>query len=159
MISELEKKHLNAAAVEVFGMMYYTPVELLAELPSQDSWHVEGQYVRTAIEYSGPQRASMCFYFPRSLAISIAGGFLGIAEETISDSQLVDTMREAANMIVGNFLGRIDPEGSCTLGIPEAEVVHGFSPELEQQGDELLAFISDFGYLWMIFKGNGSGQG
>lgn len=156
MIGEIEKTQFNAAAVEVFGMMYYTPVELLPELPEHDSWHVEEQYVRTAIEYSGPMRASICFYFPRSLAINIAGGFLGIAEDSISDSQLIDTMREAANMIIGNFLGRIDPDGACTLGIPQAEVVQGFDPNSLQPGDELLSFISDFGHLWMIY--NGSGQ-
>jgi len=152
MMSEIEKTQLNAAAIEVFGTMYYTPVELLPDLPGQDSWHVENQYVKTAIGYSGPLRASMCFYFPRSLAVSIAGGFLGIDEEAISDPQLIDTMREAANMIVGNFLGRIDSAGACTLGIPKAGVVQGFSPESVRQEGELVAFVSDFGFLWMIYN-------
>ncbi|MDD5759157.1 MAG: chemotaxis protein CheX [Desulfobulbaceae bacterium] len=157
MIGEIEKTQLNAAAVEVFGMMYYTPVELLPELPTQES-SSERQYIKTAIEYTGSNRASICFYFPRTLAVNIAGGFLGIDEDQISDSQLIDTMREAANMIIGNFLGRIDPDGGCTLGIPQAEVTQGFSPDRARQGDELLAFISDFGHLWMIYNENGSGQ-
>lgn len=158
-MSETEKTQLNAAAVEVFGTMYYTPVELLSELPGQDSWQVEEHYVKTAIGYSGPLQANMCFYFPRSLAVNIAGGFLGIEEEAISDSQLIDTMREAANMIVGNFLGRIDSEGACALGIPDAEVVHDFAPASVRQEGELLAFVSDFGFLWLIYNGNGSAQG
>jgi len=152
MMSEIEKTQLNAAAVEVFGTMYYTPVELLPGLPGQDSWHLENQYVKTSIGYSGPLRANMCFYFPRSLAVSIAGGFLGIEEEAISDTQLLDTMREAANMIVGNFLGRIDSAGACTLAIPAAEINQGFSPESVQQDGELMTFISDFGFLWMIYN-------
>lgn len=154
MMSEIDKTQLNAAAVEVFGTMYYTPVELLPDLPDRDSWHLENQYVKTSIGYSGPLRANMCFYFPRSLAVSIAGGFLGIAEEAISDSQLIDTMREAANMIIGNFLGRIDSEGACTLAIPVAEMHHGFSPESVRQDGELVTFISDFGYLWMTHNSN-----
>lgn len=157
MIGESEKTHLNAAAVEVFGMMYYTPVELLPELPAQEG-SGEWQYIKTAIEYTGPRRAYICFYFPRALATNIAGGFLGIDEDKISDSQLIDTMREAANMIIGNFLGRIDPDGACSLGIPQAEVAQGFSPDSTRQGDELLAFISDFGPLWMIYNETGSGQ-
>lgn len=151
MISDVEKKELNAAAVEVFGTMYFTPVELLPELPDQGNWQLEDQYVKTAISYRGPLTANMRFYFPRSLAVNISGGFLGLAEEMISDQQLIDTMREAANMIVGNLLGRLDPDGACTLGIPEAEVVHGFSPAQVTPEGELLAFVSDFGFLWMTF--------
>lgn len=150
MISDSERKQLNASAVEVFGTMYFTPVELLPELPARDSWQLEGQYVKTAISYAGPRQAGLCFYFPRSLAVSVAGGFLGVEEAAISDQQLIDTMREAANMIVGNFLGQIDPVGECALGIPVAEVVHGFSPDGVSQEGELLTFISDFGFLWMV---------
>jgi len=152
MMNETAKKDLNAAAIEVFGTMYYTPVELLPELPDEKSWQVEPRYVRTAIGYRGPLAAHLCFYFPRSLAVSIAGGFLGLDEEEISDPQLIDTMREAANMIVGNFLGRIDTEGACTLGIPVAEVTDGFSPAQVKEDGELVAFISDFGFLWMTYR-------
>lgn len=152
MINEMQKNQLNAAAVEVFGTMYFTPVELLPELPPEDTWNLEDRYVKTSISYSGPIGASMCFYFPRTLAVSITGGFLGIDEEAISDQQLIDTMRESANMIVGNYLGRLDPEGACTLGIPNAEVVHGVLPDKAAQGGDLLAFVSDFGLLWMVYS-------
>lgn len=153
MISDSDKTLLNAAAVEVFGTMYFTPVELLPELPSQESWQLEERYVKTAIAYSGPLRGSLCFYFPFSLAVSVAGGFLGLSEAAVSDQQLIDTMRESANMIVGSFLGRIDPDGGCALGIPVAEVVSGFSPEGVRQDGELLAFVSDFGFLWVVYDG------
>lgn len=152
MICENEKEQLNAAAIEVFSTMYFTPVELLPDLPPPDAWRVEEQYVKTEIGYGGPLRARLCFYFPRTLAVSIAGGFLGIEEESINDQQLVDTMRESANMIVGNFLGRLDPEGRCALGIPAAEVVYGFSPEAIAADGEILAFISDFGLLWIVYS-------
>ena len=79
MIGATERKKLNAAAIAVFGTMYFTPVELLSDLPDEGRWQLEDQYIKTAIDYSGPLRASMCFYFPRSLALSVAGGFLGIA--------------------------------------------------------------------------------
>jgi len=148
---ENERIQLNAAAVEVFGTMYYTPVELLPELPARDTWHLEPQYVKAEIGYRGPLSATLCFYFPRRLAVSIAGGFLGTTEEEIVDAQLIDTMREAANMIVGNFLGRIDTEGNCTLGIPTAELVAGFVPEAGPGGD-IMAFVSDFGLLWMMHR-------
>lgn len=150
MLEESHRIKLNASSVEVFGTMYYTPIELLADIPAQNQWNLEEQYVRTEIDYSGPCCASMEFFFPRSLAVNIAGGFLGVDEAALSDAQIIDTMREATNMIIGNFLGRIDPEGACKLGIPSAEVVSGFSPANWPAG-HVVAFMSDFGFMWMTF--------
>lgn len=153
MISTDLHRELNAAAVEVFGTMYFTPVELLPELPAQDSWALEESYIKSVIEYGGPSSAKLCFYFPRSLGVSIASGFLGVDGGAITDQQLVDTMQESANMIVGNFLGRIDQSGACTLGIPSAELVKDFSPaSVCEQDDDLLTFVSDFGFLWLVCR-------
>lgn len=150
-LSDELKKELNVAAMEVFGSMYFTPVELLAEVPARDSWRLEESYIKSVIGYDGPLRATLAFYFPKTLGLSIASGFLGAEGEDLSQQQLLDTMRESANMIVGNFLGRIDPGGDCSLGIPSAELVHGFSPaEVGVQEGEVLAFVSDFGFLWVI---------
>lgn len=150
MLEESHRIKLNASAVEVFGTMYFTPIELLPDLPAQEQWNLEKQYVRTVIDYHGPHTATMEFFFPRSLAVNIAGGFLGVDEATLMDEQIVDTMREASNMIIGNFLGSIDPDGACKLGIPRAELVSGFSPADCPVG-HIVAFMSDFGYLWMTF--------
>ncbi len=146
--SELEK--LNESAVEVFGTMYYTPIELLPDIPPQDQWVLEDYYVKTAIRYSGPHVAHIEFYFPKSLAVNIAGGFLGVDEVSLLDEQIIDTMREATNMIIGSFLGRIDLDGACKLGIPEAQIVSNFSPMKCPVGN-VVAFISDRGFLWMTF--------
>ncbi len=153
MITEEERRQLNESAVEVFGTMYFTPVELLDEVPSKETWKLEDRYVKTAISYSGPKSARVTFYFPRSLAVNIAGGFLGVDEDKLTTGQVVDTMQESANMIIGSFLGRIDPDGACALGIPAAAEVEGFSPDsVAADGDDLLAFISDFGYVWLLFQ-------
>ena len=130
--------------------MYYTPIELLPEIPAQEQWNLEENYAKTTISYTGPQTAKMEFFFPKSLAVNIAGGFLGVDESSLLDEQIVDTMREATNMIIGSFLGRIDPDGVCKLGIPEAEIVSNFSPA-DCDGDTMVAFMSDFGFLWMRY--------
>ncbi len=152
MISQDARQKLNAAAIEVFGTMYFTPVELLPEIPAREEWHLEKTYIKTAIEFTGPQCARLHFYFPMSLAGNIAAGFLGLDEEHLPENQIVDTMGESANMIVGNFLGRLDPDGACSLGIPKAENVTGFSPESTGEAGELLAFLSDFGFIWGFFE-------
>lgn len=150
MIQAEDKLKLNSAAVEVFGTMYYTPIELLPEVPEKSAWQLDSSYVRASIQYSGPQEAKLDFYFPCSLAKNIAEGFLGVDPADLTEAQVVDTMREAANMIGGNFLGKIDPEGACVLGIPEAGLVENFLPDEMGQGRHLLAFISDFGHLWLF---------
>lgn len=153
MVSDDLKKELNAAAVEVFGTMYFTPVELLPDLPDSGNWRLEQSYIKSVIGYNGPMSARLCFYFPRSLGVSIASGFLGVEEDAVTDQQLLDTMQESANMIVGNFLGRIDQSGSCSLGIPSAELVKEFSPASAcGKEDDLLAFVSDFGFLWLVYS-------
>lgn len=152
MISEDKRDKLNSAAIEVFGTMYFTPVELLEELPAIEEWHLEKMYIKTCIEFNGPQCARLHFYFPMSLATNIAAGFLGLDEDQLTENDIVDTMRESANMIVGNFLGRLDPDGACALGIPQAEIISDFSSESAGGARDLLVFLSDFGFIWTFFE-------
>jgi CheY-specific phosphatase CheX len=133
--------------------MYFTPIELLPDIPPENKWHIQEKYVQALIAYSGPQEAEMALYFPEKLGANIASGFLGLDVEKLTVEQIVDTMREAANMIVGSFLGKLDPNGECKLGIPAAEMVSGFSPVASAPPESTaLAFMSDFGFLWIFFK-------
>ena len=150
MIQADDRPKLNSAAVEVFGTMYHTPIELLQEVPDKSEWQLDSAYVKTSIQYSGPQEAHLEFYFPCALAKSIAEGFLGIDPSDLTEAQVIDTMREAANMIGGNFLGRLDPDGACTLGIPDAALTEDFVPDQKSQGRGTLTFVSDFGHLWLF---------
>ncbi len=151
MITDDERSKLNAAAIEVFGTMYFTPVELLDKFPPREEWDLAKSYIKTSIEFTGPQGGRLQFYFPVSLAVNISAGFLGLDEEKLTENQIVDTMRESANMIVGNFLGRLDPDGACSLGIPTAEKVTDFSPESAGGSYDQLAFVSDSGFIWTFF--------
>lgn len=148
---ETIKEKMNQAAAQVFGAMYFTPVEMLVQVPPEHKWNLEDKYVKAAIAYSGPQQADLEFYFPITLGINIAAGFIGVDENALSDDQIIDTMREAANMITGSFLGMIDAEGDCRLGIPKAEIVSDFSPT-KLAGFSAIALTSDFGLLWIFIK-------
>ena len=152
MITDDIRQKLNEAVVEVFGTMYFTPVDLLSEVPSENQWHLQDRYIKAVIAYTGPLAAQMELYFPFSLGSNIAAGFLGIDPEKLNEKQIVDTMREAANMIVGSLLGKLDPHGDCKLGIPAAEMVKDYSPQSVPPGSTALAFISDFGLMWVFFK-------
>jgi len=145
------KEKMNQAAAQVFGAMYFTPVELLDQIPPEHKWNLEKKYIKAAIAYNGPQQAALEFYFPITLGTNIAAGFVGLDESALSDNQIIDTMREAANMITGSFLGMIDPEGICRLGIPKAEIVNDFSPA-GLADFSAMALTSDFGFLWIFYK-------
>ncbi len=148
---ETIKEKMNQAAAQVFGAMYFTPVELLAQIPPEHKWNLEEKYIKAAIAYNGPQPAALEFYFPITLGINITAGFIGLDEDALNDNQIIDTMREAANMITGSFLGKIDPEGICRLGIPKAEIVNDFSPA-KLADFSAMALTSDFGFLWIFYK-------
>ncbi len=152
MISGDQQNKLNAAAMQVFGTMYFTPIELLAELPDMTSNDSEDTFIKVTIGYKGPHQAELSFYFPHRLASHIAGGFLGIEEESLVEGQITDTIQESANMIVGNYLGRIDEQGECALGIPKAELVDSRSLKQQVECNETLAFISDFGIVWLFLS-------
>jgi CheY-specific phosphatase CheX len=139
------------AAEEVFGTMYFVPIELVDEIPDANLWNLESSHVVASISFSGPLNGAVKFFFPASLARKIVAGFLGMDESEVSDSQALDTMGEAANMIIGSFLGKVHPEGACKLNIPASEQVNGFSPADITDDVELLAFRSEFGFLWMTY--------
>ncbi len=147
------REKLNIAAVEVFGSMYFTPIELLADVPPENKWQLQKKYIRAMIAYNGPFNAEMALYFPEQLGSNIASGFLGVDVDKLTTDQIVDTMRESANMIVGSFLGKLDTEGKCKLGIPSAEMVEGFSPaDKALTGSTPMVFMSDFGFMWIFHQ-------
>lgn len=140
------------SAVEVFGTMYFMPIELLVEVPDKETREKGRGCIAAQISFKGPISAVVRFYFTDRIVQKISEGFLGVDAEEVSKSQAFDTMKEAANMVIGSFLGKADPAGSCQLGIPAAEMVEDFTPEgLEEEG-EVLVFLSEFGFLWMTYR-------
>jgi hypothetical protein len=146
------KEELGQSATEVFSTMYFLSVQLLADLPSKENWDLDMSYIAAKIDYSGPLSATIRFFFPDRLVRNTVEGFLGIEADEISQRQASDTMKEAANMVVGSFLGKVDPDGSCKLGIPTTEYVTDFSPEGLGADAEVMAFTSEFGHIWLTYK-------
>lgn len=147
------KVKIGESAAEVFSTMYFMPVQVLEDIPSEENWNLDTRYISAKISFTGPMNAAVCFFFPSIMAKNIAERFLGIDAADISEQQALDTMKEAANMVIGSFLGKVDPEGVCKLGIPIAEFISEFSPVGSDSDAELLALISEFGYLWITYSG------
>lgn len=149
--SEL-RAQISDSLVEVFGTMYFMPVQMLEGVPDRNEWDLDSVYVSAEINFVRKKNTRIKFFFPDNLARNVAEGFLGIDPDEISDSQAVDTMKEAANMVVGCFLGKADPDGICKLGIPIASRITDFSPDVLGQGSDLIVFRSEYGFLWLDYS-------
>ena len=141
---------VSAALADVFEKMFFTLLEPLTDLPPQEEWGEEEGFVEASIGYTGELAGVLHFYFPLELARAITSNFLGGDEVEVGEAQMLDTVREAVNMAVGSMLGRIDPEGHCTLGIPEAHPAENFSPESLIADLGLYVFRTSFGNLWLV---------
>jgi len=148
-MEEAVRRAIAVSLAEVFETMFFTLLEPLSAIPPREEWGDEQDFVGASLSFDGPVSGRLHFYLPRPLARSITGNFLGDADVEVSEAQIFDTVREAVNMAVGSMLGRIDPEGHCMLGIPEAYAASDFSPEAVVADLGLSVFKTGFGHLWV----------
>ncbi|HSR35604.1 MAG TPA: chemotaxis protein CheX, partial [Desulfurivibrionaceae bacterium] len=78
--------------------------------------------------------------------------FLGVDEVDVNESQVLDTVKETANMAVGSLLGRIDPGGTIKLGLPQSQVAAGFSAGALLAEPGLFLFNTEHGLLWIVYE-------
>ena len=133
---------------EVFGKMFFTFLKLPEDasiLPAD----AEPIFVEAAIGLTaGEESGRVVLYFPEALARHITLNFLGVGEDGLDEKKIYDTLGEAANMTVGNLLGRLDPQEICgNLGIPEVRGLAGMTVGDLSGKSDLVAFESDFGCL------------
>lgn len=147
------KQAVGLALAEVFETMFFTLLEPMDAIPSRTEWPAGKDFVAAEISYAGGGKSGeLRFFFPLTLARSIAANFLGEPEGELSEGQIVDTVRETVNMAVGSMLGRIDPAGECALAIPQARMVGDFTPEAVIADLGLYVFRTSFGYLWLVYN-------
>jgi len=138
---------------EVFETMYFTFLEPLFEVPSREEIVVADGYYEAVIEFQGEKSGRFCFYLPRKLARGITVNFLGVDAVDVNESQVLDTVRETANMAVGCLLGRIDPDGTMKLGLPKSQAASAFSADELLARPGLFLFNTEHGLLWVVYEG------
>ena len=142
------REDVYRSLAEIFGTMFFIAVEesetLLAE-------HDGGaaDFVEARVEISGNGVTDIMLYFPLELANNIAANFMGVSLEELSEETVLDAGREAANMVVGGILARVDEEGRCRLGIPSARLLSGFVPEKELPPAETTLYSTDYGTMFL----------
>ena len=145
---------LIETVAEVFETMFFTFLEPIADSSSDEELPGQGNFIESVISYEGDFSGEFVFYFPRELAESITVNFLGIDDDELEDSQVIDTASETVNMVVGSFLGKMDPHGNCALGIPDSTEVADFSPAALQDDPSLCVFNTEFGMMLVIHEGS-----
>ncbi len=138
---------------EVFETMYFTFLEPLFETPPPEEIVADDGYYEATITFQGVKSGTLSFYLPKNLARGITVNFLGVDEVDVNEAQVLDTVKETANMAVGSLLGRIDPGGATKLGLPQSRVAADFSTEALRAQPGLFLFNTEQGLLWVVYEG------
>jgi len=143
------RRVIFATFSEVFETMFFTFLEPLEETPGKEEVDC-GRFIEATISYSGGCNGTFRFYLPWELGKNITVNFLGVDEEDVQDGQIKDTAAETANMAIGSLLGKLDPGGKASLGIPQTRLLAEFSPETLLGEPGLCMFNTEFGILWVV---------
>jgi|GEM_PF-264567 len=145
------RKLVAETILQVFETMFFTFLTPLPEAPASEEWPQKGRYIKASISFSGSdcgQCGEIAIHLPMALARNITSNFLGVEDAAISTAKVIDVAKETANMAIGSLLGKLDPEGKCTLQIPEAAEVDAGEMVSELKSSETLcAFSTENGLL------------
>jgi CheY-specific phosphatase CheX len=107
---------VHESLVDVLEKMFF--ISILDETSDSVPLPVRDEMaVRVAFE--GEPSGSLIVRLNRFVARSIAGDFLGVEQEELSDSQVGEVMCELANMICGSVLSRVESAVTFRLNAPE----------------------------------------
>lgn len=146
------KKVVIESMKELFEKMFFIFLEPVAG-SAADALESASDYYHAAIGYAVDAReTSVHFYLTEALAWRMTGNFMGIDISSLDEGQVLDTLRETANMAVGSLLGEINPEGTAVLGMPESGRVIDFFPEKLFEDPSFITFRTSSGVLCMIIE-------
>ncbi len=105
------KETLRAAIFDVFERMFYVFLE-----PFNDD--CLDYAMEASIKFSGALGGELRILFSEELASSMVHNLLGLEKDKLTEHNIADCMKEAANMICGNFLGKLDRTKVFDLSMP-----------------------------------------
>jgi CheY-specific phosphatase CheX len=136
------KELLTTAIFEVLEKMFY----IFAEPVRSDN----GIYhMKSAISFSGSINGSMQILFSKDITETMVKNMLNLEQSDITDQIIADCVKEAINMVCGNFVRKLDPERVFHLSIPTYELISGNLHRDQQiSGHEVsLIFASENGNI------------
>lgn len=117
---ESVKEILAESIFEVFERMFFIFLEPGGAAPVHDC--------EAAIRFDGPRRGAMRILMTRPVARLMVRNMLGLDNGDVTEPHVADCVREAANMVCGNFLVHWDASKKFTMSLPEFSARPGQAP-------------------------------
>jgi CheY-specific phosphatase CheX len=127
---------------EVFEKMFFVFLEPLDEDVKYD--------MISSINFVGPLKGEIKLLFAEGLAQSMVQNMLSLNRKDITEKMIEDCTKEAANMVGGNFLQKLDSAKVFDLSIPVFEKKTGvFVSKINNQSEAILdlAFESEGNHM------------
>ncbi len=105
------KEVLRESIFEVFERMFFIFLEPGGRSPAHD--------FETSIRFDGVPSGTIRLLFTRPLASLMVHNMLGTSGNGVTQDQITDCLKEAANMVCGNFLVNLDASKRFTMSIPD----------------------------------------
>jgi len=105
------KEIMMAAIFDVVEKMFYVFLEPVGDEYSDYA-------MEAAIQFGGDLKGEISILLSDGLAENMVRNFLGLAKGQMTRDDIEDCVKEVANMICGNFLGRLDRTKMFDLSTP-----------------------------------------
>ena len=105
------KEIMTAAIFDVVEQMFYVFLEPVGDEYSDYA-------MEAAIQFTGDLKGEMSIFVSDGLAKSMVHNLLGLETRQMTKEDIEDCVKEVANMICGNFLGRLDQTRVFDLSVP-----------------------------------------
>src|SRR5574340_1207120 len=102
---------LTASIFEVFEKMYYIFLEPVGNSGWKQKW-------MASIKFVGPMEGEIKVLFSSGMADAMVQNMLNIEQSKITEKLVEDCLKEAVNMICGNFLRKFDASKVFNLSLP-----------------------------------------
>jgi CheY-specific phosphatase CheX len=107
---------VHESLADVLEKMFF--ISILDETPDTVPLPLQEE-MAVRVGFEGKPSGSLTLQLNRVVARSIAGDFLGVEQQELSDSQVGEVTCELANMICGSVLSRVESAVTFRLHAPE----------------------------------------
>ena len=137
------------AISDVLETMFFVSVDFAEWQPLPHASYYDSKI----LIYNEKQTIDVRFRIEAAFAKMATANFLGLDEKLVQADDIADVMRELANIVGGDFLGRLKGD-QLQLGIPSCEPFEGDMGEASSKLQ--FSFMGDFAgvVMWTTGAGN-----
>jgi CheY-specific phosphatase CheX len=144
---------LESVVSEIFETMYFLFFESGREVEPHGVGLVpSGEFV-SIIYFTGKFEGELIMAFSNGLAKTITSNLLGLEDGEVGDPQITDTIKETANVTLGNILPKVDKREIFTLSMPQIVHQNQFIPfSIGSKRERAMQFEADGETLKLLFR-------